>query len=307
MKGPGGLHLKRGTKMEKLQGVYVVMVTPFKSNGEVDYDGIRKNVSWWVSEGVHGLIPLGSTGEFASLNDSQKIKVTETVMDTVQGRIPVIVGATAETTQKAIENARAAEKAGASAVLILPPYYYIPSQEEIYGHYRKIAEAVGIPIMIYNNPFSSKVDVKAETVAQLAKLPNIRYIKESTGDIKRITEIRLLTDDGITIFCGWEDMAYESFLMGAKGWVCVIGNIAPKISVQLFDSIVIRKDYVKGWEIYKRMLPMLRYLEYAGKTQKILKHALDTVGMCGGYSSSPKLPLEEEDKVKTEKLLKELR
>ena len=117
--------------MEKLQGICVVMVTPFKANGEVDYDGIRKNVSWWISEGVHGLIPLGSTGEFASLDDRQKIKITETVMDTVQGRIPVIVGATAETTGKAIENARAAEKAGASAVLILPPYYYIPSQEEI--------------------------------------------------------------------------------------------------------------------------------------------------------------------------------
>lgn len=283
------------------------MVTPFTANGEVDYEGIRKNISWWISEGVHGLIPLGSTGEFASLNDVQKMKITETVMDAVQGRIPVVVGASAETTEKAIENARGAQKAGASAVLVLPPWYYTPSQEEIIVHYRRIAEAIDIPIMIYNNPFSSKVDIKADTVARLAKVPNTRYIKESTGDIKRITEIRVLTDDGITVFCGWEDMAYESFVMGAKGWVCVMGNIAPKLSVQLFESVVILRDYAKGWEIYKRMLPMLRYLEYGGKVQKILKHALDTMGLCGGYSSSPKLPLEEEDKKKTEKLVKELR
>jgi 4-hydroxy-tetrahydrodipicolinate synthase len=283
------------------------MVTPFTSNGEVDYEGIRKNVSWWISEGVHGLIPLGSTGEFASLSDVQKMRITETVMDAVRGRIPVVVGASAETTEKAIENARAAQEAGASGVLVLPPWYYTPSQEEIAVHYRRIAEAIDIPIMIYNNPSSSKVDIKADTVARLAKVPNIRYIKESTGDIKRITEIRVLTDDGISVFCGWEDMAYESFVMGAKGWVCVIGNIAPKLSVQLFDSVVIRRDYGEGWEIYKRMLPMLRYLEYAGKIQKVLKHALDTMGLCGGHSSSPKLPLEEEDKKKIEKLVKELR
>jgi 4-hydroxy-tetrahydrodipicolinate synthase len=293
--------------MAELQGVYVVMVTPFAANGDVDHEGIRKNISWWISEGVHGLIALGSTGEFASLNDVQKMRVTETVMDAVQGRIPVVVGASAETTEKAIENARAAQEAGASGVLVLPPWYYTPSQEEIIVHYRRIAEAIDIPIMIYNNPFSSKVDIKADTVGRLAKVPNIRYIKESTGDIKRITEIRVLTDDGISVFCGWEDMAYESFVMGAKGWVCVIGNIAPNLSVKLFDSVVILRDYAKGWEIYKRMLPMLRYLEYAGKIQKILKHALDTMGLCGGYSSSPKLPLEEEDKKKIEKLVKELR
>jgi 4-hydroxy-tetrahydrodipicolinate synthase len=292
--------------METLHGIYVVMVTPFKADGEVDYDGIRKNVSWWVSEGVHGVMPLGSTGEFASLNDGQKMEIIETVMETVKDRIPVIVGATAETTEKTIENARVAQKAGASAVLILPPYYYTPDQEEIYAHYRRIAETIDIPIMIYNNPFSSKVDIKAETVSRLANLPNVRYIKESTGDIKRITEIRLLTNDRITIFCGWEDMAYESLVMGAKGWVCVIANIAPKICTQLFDALVIRKDYQGGWQIYQRMLPMLRYLEYAGKTQKIVKHALDIMGKCGGYSSSPKLPIEEEDKVKTERLLRGL-
>lgn len=291
--------------MQPLQGVYVVMVTPFTAQGQVDYAGIRKNVEWWVREGVHGLIPLGSTGEFASLEDADKEKLTDTVMEAVGGRIPVVVGATAETTEKTIRNALYAERSGAAGVLILPPYYYIPSQEEIFHHYRLVSEAIHTPIMIYNNPFSSKVDIKAETVARLARLPNVLYIKESCGDIKRITAIREMTDDGITVFCGWEDMAYESFLMGARGWVCVIGNMLPKASVDLFNLMVEQEDPASAWRLYKRMLPMLRYLEYAGKTQKLLKYALDRLGLCGGYSSSPKLPIEADDKAIVDGTLKE--
>ena len=198
-----------------------------------------------------------------------------------------------------------AQKAGAAGVLVLPPYYYTPDQEELYHHFRRLAEGIGVPLMIYNNPSSSKVDVKAHTVARLAKLPNVRCIKESTGDIKRITEIRLLTDDGISVFCGWEDMAYESFLLGARGWVCVIGNIFPRAAVELYDLVVVKRDLDGAWKLYRRMLPMLRMLEYAGKTHKILKHALDGMGHAGGYSSSPKLPLGDEDKATVDALVRD--
>jgi len=291
--------------MKKLHGTFVVMVTPFTSDGEVDYPGIRRNIEWWIEQRVHGLIPLGSTGEFASLSDIQKKKITETVMETVNGRLPVVVGATAETTEKAIEYTAQAREFGAAAALILPPYYYTPDQEEIYWHYRRISEAVELPIMIYNNPFTANVDILPETVARLAKLPHVDYVKESSGDIKRIVSIRQLSDDGITAFCGWEDMAWESFTVGAKGWVCVIGNILPRAAAELYEMAVLQKDPVRSWELYKRMLPVLRYLEYAGKTQKALKYVLDAMGLCGGRSSSPKLPLSEEDKAEIDKLLKE--
>jgi len=254
---------------------------------------------------VHGLIPLGSTGEFASLEDGDKRQIVDTVMAAAGGKVPIVVGTTAETTEKAIENTATAKKAGAAGALVLPPYYYTPDPDEIVDHYRRISDAVDLPIVVYNNPFSSKVDIQPETVARLAQLEHVQCIKESTGDIKRITEIRTRTEDGISIFCGWEDMAYESFLMGCQGWVCVIGNVLPKAAVELFDLVVEKKDYQAGWTLYKRMLPILRYLEYAGKTQKALKYVLDGMGLVGGHSSSPKLPLDPESKTRIDALLRE--
>lgn len=284
--------------------MYVVMVTPFKQNGDVDYAGLKSNVDWYIEEGIHGLLPLGSTGEFASLEDDEKKKVAETVMSAANGRVPVVIGATAETTEKAIEYTRFAKEIGAAGVMTLPSYYCKPSQEEMYTHFKRIAEAVDLPVIIYNNPWSSGVDMQAETVARLAEFPTLRYIKECTADIKRLREIRVLTDDRVTIFCGWEDLAYESFFMGAKGWVSVIANIAPKLAVELFDLVAVKKDYENGWELYKKMLPMLKHLEYSGKLQQTLKYALGKMGHSGGVVRSPKLPLTAADKEKIDSMLK---
>lgn len=289
--------------MGKLTGVYVVLVTPFTKDGDVDYDGLRKNVRWLAEQGVHGVIPLGSTGEFASLDDDQKQRVTQTVIAAAGRKIPVVVGSSAETTEKAIYYAKRAKDLGAAGALVLPPWYYTPDPEEIVHHYTRISEAVDLPIIIYNNPFTSKVDIEPPTVARLAELPNIVAIKESSGNMRRIAEIRTLTNDGIGIFCGWEDMAYESFVMGAQGWVCVIGNVVPRMAVDLFELITVKNDLAAAWELYKKMLPFLRYLEYAGKTQKALKYALDKMGLAGGYCSSPKLPLSDADKAEVDQLI----
>lgn len=293
--------------METFQGIYVVTVTPFSAAGDVDVDGVRRNAEWLIARGVDGLIPCGSTGEFASLSDEQKAAIAAAVIETAAGRVPVVVGAAAETTERALAAARAAERAGAAGVLVLPPWYYTPDQEELFHHYRRIADGIGIPLMIYNNPASSKVDVKAATVARLARVPNIRAIKESTGDMRRISEIRDLTDDSLTIFCGWEDLAFESFVLGARGWVCVIGNVFPEAARELYELAVLRRDIPSAWRLYRRMLPLLRLLEYAGKTQKILKHVMDGMGLSGGCSSSPKLPLGDEDKALVDRLVRDFR
>jgi len=292
--------------MRQLTGVYVVLVTPFTKDKDVDYDGLHKNVEWLVEQGVHGVIPLGSTGEFASLDDKQKRRVTQTVINAAGGKIPVVVGSSAETTEKAIYYVKQAKDLGAAGALVLPPWYYTADPDEIVHHYTRISEAVDLPIIVYNNPFTSKVDIQPETIARLAKLPNIDAIKESSGNMRRIAEIRILTNDGIGIFCGWEDMAYESFLMGTTGWVCVIGNLAPQMAVDLFELITVKNDLAAAWELYKKMLPFLRYLEYAGKTQKVLKYALDKMGLVGGYCSSPKLPLSDADKAEVDQLIQGL-
>lgn len=289
--------------MGKLTGVYVVLVTPFTKKGDVDCGGLRGNVEWLVEQGVDGVIPLGSTGEFASLDDDQARRVSETVLETVNGRVPVVVGAGAETTEKAIQNVKQASVLGASGVLVIPPWYYTPDAEELVHHYTRIGEASDIPVMIYNNPFTSKVDIEPLVLARLADVENIDCVKESSGNIRRLAEIRTLTDDGLAIFCGWEDMAYESFMMGAVGWVCVIGNVVPHMAVRLHDLVRKDRDIEAAWDLYKRMLPLLRYLEYEGKTQKALKYMLGKLGLCGGASSSPKLPLSRDDEVKLDRLM----
>ena len=292
--------------MLELRGVFVVLVTPFTREGRVDTVGLKQNVGWLVDQGVHGVIPLGSTGEFASLDEDQALQVLDATMDAVDGRIPVVVGAGAETTERAILNVRRAEEAGASGVLVIPPWYYTPDPDELVEHYRRIGEASALPVMIYNNPFTSKVDIQPETLARIAESPRVEYVKESSGDIRRIAQIRVLTEEKLSIFCGWEDMAYESFLMGAVGWVCVIGNVVPGMAVRLFELVATQHDLEEGWALYTRMLPLLRYLEYEGKTQKALKYMLDCMGLRGGASSQPKLPLGDEDKARLDRLMEEL-
>ena len=291
--------------MGRLSGVMTVMITPLKSDGTVDYEGFQKNIDWQIAQGIHGLIALGSTGEFAALEDDDKKGIAEFVMKAVGGRVPVIIGTTAETTEKTIQYSRHAKAIGASGVMVLPSYYCKPNQEEMFTHFARVADAVDIPVVIYNNPWSAGVDMQAATVARLARHnPNLAYIKESTADMRRIRDIIVECGDSITAFCGWEDLAFESFVVGAKGWVCVIGNIAPAHSVKLFDLVVNKKDYAAAWDLYRTMLPMLRYLEYSGKLQQTLKYSLDRMGLAGGPVKSPRLPPSAEDKKQIDGMLK---
>ncbi len=292
--------------MQRIYGVYVVLTTPFDETGGIEYEGMARNVEWLAGQGVHGVVALGSTGEFASLDDEQKRRVGQTVIDAAGGKIPVLLGSSAETTEKTIEYVAQSKDLGAAGALVIPPWYYLPTPEEIVYHYEKISDAVDLPIMVYNNPWTSKVDIQPATVAALSRLKNVTHIKESSGDVRRIGEIRTLTDDRITVFCGWEDLAFESFAVGAKGWICVVGNFAPRLSVRLFELMAERKDLDAGWAVYKRLLPALRHLERAGKMHQTVKYALDQLGLCGGTSTHPRLPLAEKEKEAIRRLLDEV-
>jgi len=293
--------------MSMFRGVYTVLVTPFNSKEEVDYEGLCEIARWQQKEGIHGIVVNGTTSEFLSLEDDEKEKIAATVIKAVASKVPVIVGSSAEATRKTILYVKKAKELGAQGVLILPPYYFKPSQEEIFRHFTMIADAVDIPIMIYNNPFTTGVDIKPETVKRLIEYhPNFSAIKDSTGDIKRVRQLCLLCGDKIKIFCGWEDLAYESFLIGAEGWVSVISNIAPKLAVRLFEEVVEKKNYEEGWEIYKSMLPMLELLEYGRKAPQIVKYCLEKMGFCSSTVRAPRIPLNDEEKKKIDKLLKEI-
>jgi len=290
-------------QIKELKGTFVVIVTPFDKNQNINFKALEENIEWYIEKGAHGLIPLGSTGEMASLTEKERYEIAEFVVKVIDNRLPVCICTTAETTAKTIEYTQHAEKIGADAVLILPPYYYNPIQEEIIYHYETIADNVHIPIMIYNNPGASGVDIQLETVLKLAEKENIKYIKESTGDIIRLREIERLSHGNIITFCGCEELVFESFFLGAQGWVSVISNALPELSSAIYEETVINKNYKRAQEIYNVILPLCIELEESGKLVQIVKHCMDKRGVNGGHCRFPRLPLSKEYANKIDGLL----
>lgn len=268
------------------------MVTPFSEDGsEVNEDVLRQFVDWQINEGVHGLIPLGSTGEFLSQTDEERSRVAEIVISEAAGRVPVLVGTAAEWTDECVRYSRQAEDLGADGVMIVPPYYSSPTEDELFEHYRRVAEAISIPIMMYNNPFTSNVDLKPSLVARLSEIDNVSYIKESSGDVARICEIQRMCGDRMTVFAGY--LPFESYAVGAEGYVSVFSNIAPKLSAGLFDKVVEDGDTESGRELYFGVLPLINAIAgdlYVSAT----KASLEMMGIRVGPPRPPRLPLPKE-------------
>lgn len=291
--------------MTKLRGSMPVMVTPMNKDQSVDFKGLCSNIDFYLAHKVSGLIPCGSTGEFVSLTKQERLQVVETTLQHVNGRVPVVAGTAAETTAEAIEYTRHAKDHGAAAAMIVQPYYCKPLQDEMYAHFAAIAKAVDIPIMIYNNPWTTGVDMSEDTVVRLAKqFDNIAYIKESTGDVKRLRNILIAAEGHIEGFCGQEDMPLESWQVGAVGWVSVAGNPVPGMVTELYRLAVELKDMEKAWALYRRLIPLCRFMEESGKLVQVTKAAMDKVGQAGGPPRLPRLPLTPEQDAKLDGILK---
>ena len=290
--------------MQKLKGTFVVMVTPFTDKEDLDEKGLRQNIGWYLKEGIHGVICNGSTSEFANLAKEERKAVIDIVVDAVKGRVPVMSGTAAHSTRETIEMTAYAHEAGCDAVLLVPPYYGGPNQEEIFEYYREVAKAVPTQIMVYNNPFTSGVDIQPKTIARIAEIENVPYVKESSSDIRRIHEIVQLCGKQIDVWCGWEDLAYESLVLGCKGWVCPTANIIPRMTVRLFDLVQANK-LREAEKLYYKMLPLLMYLE-AGQLGAKVKAAMSLLGQCGGNPRKPFLPLAREEKPALQRILKDL-
>jgi len=199
------------------EGTFVVIVTPFTKEDEVDLDSLGSNLEFYLKNGVHGVAVGGSTGEFSALTLEEHKKIIKKTVEVVNNRVPVIAGTAACSTKRVIELNQYAKDVGADGSLIVPPFYSKIKDDEIYHHFKKIAESVELPIMIYNNPFTCKIDMSPEFLAKLAKIKNIDYVKESSGDIARVWRIRKLTDDSMTVFCGADNLALEQFVRKSKG------------------------------------------------------------------------------------------
>ncbi|KMN46036.1 dihydrodipicolinate synthase [Bacillus sp. LK2] len=287
--------------MQKIKGAFPVLITPMDEFQEINWNGVKQNVNYFIEQKVAGIIINGSTGEFVSLSKEERFKMVETVLKEVDGRIPVIVGTAAETTKETIEYTKYAEVHGADCALIINSYYCKPKEEEIYFHFKEISNAVNIPIMLYNNPFTSGVDMSTELMLRIGKeCENVTHIKESSGDIRKARDLVRQSEGAFQVFCGSEDLVMESYLVGATGWVSVAGNIVPGLVTKMYEHFQ-NGELEKAWEINDAILPLCEFLEGSGKYVQIVKRSMELHGQAGGPSRYPRLGLtiEEDQKLQT--------
>jgi len=279
---------------DTFSGVFTAMVTPMTADQQLDLDALAKLTEHLIGHGIHGLCPLGSTGEYYALSDEERLQVIETVIKTADGRVPVVPGTNSGGTQQIVEYSKQAEQAGAAGVLLAAPYYSLPTDDELFEHFRAISDGIGIPIMLYNYPGRTGVDMDPALVARMADIENVKYIKESSGDIPRVSEIIDLCGDRMTVFCGCDTGALESFVSGAVGWVSGAPNFLPAEHVKMFELSVVQRDFEAARQHGATFLPILRLLE-SGKYTQLVKHGCGLKGYPVGPTRQPLLPVSAEE------------
>lgn len=287
---------------KSFRGTYTVMITPFDAAGAVDAGALAAFTEWQIAEGIHGLIPLGSTGEFLSLSGAERTLVARTVIDTARGRVPVLIGTGAEDTREVVRHSQEAEALGADGVMIIPPFYCTPTDDELVHHYRTVAQAISIPIMVYNNPATANVDMLPGLIARIAEIEGCDYIKESTLEVTRVRDIIRLCGDRMAVFGGV--LGFESFVEGAIGWVAVASNVAPGPMARLFELVADEGRIKEGHALYLRWLPVIEAVfgqRYVGGTKALLTH----MGFAAGAPRPPRLPLPAADDTEMRDLVKQ--
>jgi len=277
----------------QFRGTFVALLTPFTADEELDEARLRRHVDWLIAEGVHGLIPSGSAGEFLQLTDEERERLIEVTIEQTAGRVPVVPGCTADGTAEAQRWVRHSERVGADGVMVAPPFYSLPTENEIIHHYNLVAGATALPVMAYNNPATTGIDMRPPLLQRLAEIPNVRYVKESTNDVRRVEDIHLRTEGRMTVFAGIH--ALESFLVGAHGWVSVPANVAPKLSARLYESSV-AGDLGAARSFSDRLWDLMELEADTGKYVQVYKEALALVGYPVGQARAPRLPLTDAER-----------
>ncbi len=290
---------------KRFRGVFAFNATPTTDDGaRIDEDRLRELADYQIDHGVHGIVVFGSTGANGSFTSEERLSVAKAAVGHVDGRVPVLCGVGSMTTAETVGLAKAVEDAGADGVLVVPITYWPLTDDEVYAHYERVAAAVDIPVVLYNNPGTTGIDMKPALVARLAEIDNIRNIKESSSDLTRITAIRRLTSDTMTVFSGWESLTLQSLLAGADGWFSGMTNLCPRESVQLFDLAVEKKDIVEARELFDRIFPLCEFM-CAKSHVRVAHAALPLLGIPVGSPRRPLRQLDAADQAELERLMRE--
>ena len=286
------------------KGTFSVNITPTNSNGDLKQNSLKKYLNWQIQKKIGGLIILGSTGEFLSISPKNRVKMIKESVSITEKRVPLLAGTAAENTYDAIKLSVEAQKLKADGVMIISPFYSTPTEDEIINHFKMISREIDIPIMVYNNPATSNIDILPETFAELSKIKNVKYCKESTMDVTRVKDIVRLTKGKIKVFGGI--MGYESYLNGADGWVSVPSNILPSECTKIYENIKIKKNYSAAKKIYDQITPVIKAVGghyYVAAT----KYFLNLMGFDVGKPLLPRLDLNIKKKQELQKIFRSLK
>jgi len=287
------------------KGIIAYPITPFDENEQVDIPLFRKLVERLVASGSHAIAPLGSTGVLPYLSDAEKEAITEATMQQVAGRVPTLVGVSNLTTERTIYHAKFAEKAGATAVMIIPMSYWKLTDDEIVKHYDAVAASISIPIMAYNNPATGGVDMSPALLKRLLEIPNVTMIKESTGDVQRMHYLKKELGEDVAFYNGANPLALAAFAAGAKGWCTAAPNLIPELNLELYEAVE-NNDLATAQKVFLQQVNLLKFIVAKGLPRAI-KAGLNILGEDGGYIRRPLQPLTRSEVEQLEKILLETR
>ena len=275
------------------QGSFVALITPFR-DGEVDEKAFQSLVEWHIREGTHGLVPCGTTGESPTLSHAEHKRVVELCIEAAAGRVPVIAGAGSNSTREAIELTEHAKEAGADATLHVTPYYNKPTQEGLYHHFKAIADAVDLPMFIYNIPGRSVVNMSNDTMARLAEMTQIVGVKDATADIARVSSQRLLMGSDFIQLSGEDATALALMAHGGHGCISVTANLAPRACAE-FQSACLAGDFGTALEYQDRLMPLHTAL-FLETSPAPVKYGASLLELCAGELRSPLVEVSDETK-----------
>jgi 4-hydroxy-tetrahydrodipicolinate synthase len=278
------------TAKTSFRGSFTALVTPFK-NGSVDEKAFRALVDWQIAEGTKGLVPVGTTGESPTLSHEEHRNVVEWCVDQARGRVPVVAGAGSNSTKEAIDLAQHAEKAGADAVLVVTPYYNKPTQEGLYQHFKAINGAIGIPIIIYNIPPRSVIDMSVETMKRLWELKNIAGVKDATANVVRVSQQRAAMGPEFNQLSGEDATALGFMAHGGHGCISVTSNVAPRLCAE-FQDLCLQGNYADALKVHDKLMPLHTAL-FIETNPAPAKYALSLLGKCAETVRLPMVPVAE--------------
>ena len=282
-------------------GVFPAIATQMHKDGSLNLEATAAHADALIKSGVSGIIFLGSLGENQPMNGDEKRHVIEAMIEAVNGRVPVLSGVAETSTAEAIRYVRDVEKFGADGVMLMPAMLYKGAPDETLAHFRTVAKSTGLPIMIYNNPISYANDITPELFAQLAPQKNFVALKESSGDVRRITDLRNTVGDRYAVFTGVDDLALEASILGIDGWVAGSGIAFPAEN-QYFWELTRRGEWEKAREVYRWFTPLL-HLDVSTKFVQYIKLAVQECGLGKEWVRAPRLPLKGEERKRVLKII----